>query len=134
MLRESTSMSGKLLDTNAVAALFNEDKTLQNALSGTKLLLPFAVVGELYYGAYKSGQVTRNIERLEKFLTDNEMVNPDAVTAKWYGQIKNELKLKGRPIPENDIWIAAIARQYELTLVTRDAHFNEITALDTESW
>ncbi len=127
-------MNGKLLDTNAVAALFNEDKVLQSALSGAKLLLPFPVIGELYYGAYKSSQVSRNIDRLEQFLSNNETIHSGAATARWYGQIKNELKLKGRPIPENDIWIAAIARQYELTLVTRDAHFNEIAALDTESW
>jgi len=55
-------------------------------------------------------------------------------TAEHYGQIKNELKTKGHPLPENDIWIAAIARQHALTVVTRDQHFKEIDALLLEEW
>ena len=51
-----------------------------------------------------------------------------------YGKIKNQLKEKGQPIPENDIWIAAIAQQYDLTLVTDDLHFDTITGLKIEKW
>jgi len=58
----------------------------------------------------------------------------NAETAKKYGEIKNRLKEKGHPIPENDIWIAAIAQQYALTLVTRDAHFEGIENLKIEVW
>jgi len=58
----------------------------------------------------------------------------DTETAREYGQIKNSLRAKGKPIPENDIWIAAIAIQYDLTLVTRDGHFTEIEGLATETW
>ncbi len=50
------------------------------------------------------------------------------------GKIKNYLRQKGLPIPENDIWIAATARQYNLTLVSRDAHFGNIENLHVESW
>ncbi|MBN1284239.1 MAG: PIN domain-containing protein [Anaerolineae bacterium] len=50
------------------------------------------------------------------------------------GEIKNELQAKGRPIPENDIWIAAIAKQHDLTLATRDAHFGAVDGLQTETW
>ena len=48
--------------------------------------------------------------------------------------IKNRLKEKGRPIPENDIWIAAIAQQHNLILVTLDDHFNEVENLETIAW
>ncbi|RLB16513.1 MAG: VapC toxin family PIN domain ribonuclease, partial [Deltaproteobacteria bacterium] len=51
-----------------------------------------------------------------------------------YAKIKNALREKGRPIPENDIWIAAIAVQYNLTLVSRDDHFKRIDGLHTEIW
>ena len=51
-----------------------------------------------------------------------------------YGVIKQALREKGRPIPENDIWIAAIAQQYGLTLVTRDDHFTAIDGLTLEKW
>jgi tRNA(fMet)-specific endonuclease VapC len=58
----------------------------------------------------------------------------DLDTAREYGVIKNALREKGRLIPENDIWIAAIARQHDLTLVTRDEHFKEIKHLKVEMW
>jgi tRNA(fMet)-specific endonuclease VapC len=55
-------------------------------------------------------------------------------TARSYGKIKNQLKVKGSPIPENDIWIAALADQYQLLLITRDKHFNNIEAISIETW
>jgi tRNA(fMet)-specific endonuclease VapC len=58
----------------------------------------------------------------------------DAVTAQQYGRIKNDLRSKGRPIPENDIWIAAVAVQHGLTVVSRDDHFAEVTDLPREVW
>jgi tRNA(fMet)-specific endonuclease VapC len=58
----------------------------------------------------------------------------NADTAKRYGEIKNLLRTKGRPIPENDLWIAAIAQQYDLTLVTRDPHFKSVEKLKIEVW
>ena len=62
-------------------------------------------------------------------------INPiDAETARQYGEIKESLRAKGRPIPENDIWIAAIAFQYQLSLVTRDQHFSEIKGLAIKTW
>jgi tRNA(fMet)-specific endonuclease VapC len=51
-----------------------------------------------------------------------------------YGEVKNALRLKGHPIPENDIWIAAVAHQHDLTLVTRDTHFDEIDNLKIIAW
>jgi tRNA(fMet)-specific endonuclease VapC len=58
----------------------------------------------------------------------------DTETARRYGEVKNKLKLKGRPLPENDVWIAALALQHDLTLVTRDAHFQEVESLKTAAW
>lgn len=62
------------------------------------------------------------------------MLDCDTETAKVYGIIKNALRTKGKPIPENDIWIAAIALQHDVTLVTRDAHFGAIDGLDLQTW
>lgn len=126
--------NGKLLDTNAVAALFKQDIVLKTTLGDVQLLIPAPVVGELYFGAYNSGRVAHNIAQLEQFLAQNEVLVCTSETGNFYGQIKQHLKKKGRPIPENDIWIAAIAVQYGLSLVTRDAHFNVIDNLITESW
>jgi tRNA(fMet)-specific endonuclease VapC len=62
------------------------------------------------------------------------VLNCNAETARWYGEIKNALWVKGRPIPENDLWIAAIAPEHNLVLATRDAHFREIDTLKVEMW
>ncbi|NJO80161.1 MAG: type II toxin-antitoxin system VapC family toxin, partial [Cyanobacteria bacterium RM1_2_2] len=51
-----------------------------------------------------------------------------------YGEVKNKLRLKGRPLPENNIWIAALALQHALILITRDAHFQEVENLQTVAW
>ena len=58
----------------------------------------------------------------------------DLETARRYGIIKDRLRRKGTIIPDNDIWIAAIAMQHGLILVTRDAHFDEVESLQTERW
>ncbi|MDW8392535.1 MAG: PIN domain-containing protein, partial [Oscillochloridaceae bacterium] len=55
-------------------------------------------------------------------------------TARLYGRIKNSLQLKGRPIPENDLWIAAVALEHDLTPVTGDTHFTEIADLRIVVW
>jgi tRNA(fMet)-specific endonuclease VapC len=68
------------------------------------------------------------------FVTNRVVLSCDAKTGDFYGQVKTTLRIKGRPIPDNDIWIAALALQYDLALVTRDAHFNEVDTLSTEQW
>ena len=58
----------------------------------------------------------------------------DRATAARYGELKAALRAQGTPIPENDLWIAALARQHALTLVTRDAHFAGVRGLVVERW
>jgi tRNA(fMet)-specific endonuclease VapC len=128
-------MSGKLLDTNAASAIIDKDPDMQVWLrQDHNTFVPSIVIGELYFGAYKSTRVQSNVTRLEEFIAGNIILNCDAATGDYYGQIKTLLKTKGRPIPENDIWIAAIALQHGLSLVTRDAHFDVVDNLVTESW
>jgi tRNA(fMet)-specific endonuclease VapC len=129
-------MSGKyLLDTNIAIALFAQERAIHQQLAGAvETFIPSIVIGELYYGAYKSVRVASNIERIDEFTASNTILEVDTATAKEYGQIKSGLRAKGRPIPENDIWIAAIAKQYGLTLVTRDKHFEEVEGLAIEIW
>jgi tRNA(fMet)-specific endonuclease VapC len=58
----------------------------------------------------------------------------DTATAQQYGDIKSKLRAKGRPIPENDIWIAASVMPYPLALVAHDRHFHEVDGLQIEDW
>lgn len=74
------------------------------------------------------------MERIEEFVANNKVIECNADTAREYGDVKNKLRIKGRPLPENDVWIAALALQYDLILVTRDAHFQEVENLKIVSW
>jgi tRNA(fMet)-specific endonuclease VapC len=129
-------MSGRfLLDTNIVIAIFAKDSGVMDHLTqATEVFVPSIVLGELFYGAYKSNQSHPNIARIEEFAADTAILACDSVTGREYGRIKNDLRMRGRPIPENDIWIAAIATQHELTVVSRDGHFDEVSNLSVTTW
>lgn len=129
-------MSGRnLLDTNIVIALFAQDSAVVEYLDkAAEVFIPSIVLGELYFGAHKSGRVKENLARIDEFAVSSAVLGCDTETARCYGEIKNALRKKGRPIPENDVWIAAIALQYDLTLITRDTHFGEVNNLKVESW
>lgn len=129
-------MNGKyLLDTNIIIALFADEATIKAHLAkAEEVFLPSIAVGELYYGANKSQRVQENLARIEEFVLENVILSCDAQTSRYYGEVKNSLRIKGRPLPENDIWIAAMTIQYDLILVTRDAHFNEVKSLKVVNW
>ena len=122
-------MSGRyLLDTNVVIALFaGEPAVRENAGRAEEVFVSSVAIGELCFGARKSGRARENLAR-------NVVLGCDTETAFHYGEIKNALRVKGHPLPENDIWMAAVALQHDLTLITRDAHFNEIEGLTTIAW
>ncbi len=71
---------------------------------------------------------------MERFAVGRTILASDLDVAREYGRLKYLLKLKGRPIPENDIWIAAMARHLGLVLVTRDRHFREVEDLPVTDW
>ena len=126
-----TPVNGKaLLDTNVVIALFaGEPAIVESVQRQAAVFLCAPVLGELRYGAQASARVESNLARLDEFAQALIVLPCDAQTAASYGEVKFGLRKKGRPIPENDVWIAAIARQYGLALLTRDGHFREIDGL-----
>jgi tRNA(fMet)-specific endonuclease VapC len=124
-----------LLDTNIIIALFNSDTNVtQNLAQSPQVFIPSIAIGELCYGAHKSGQDSPWLAQIAAFIAGNTILACDTETARRYGEVKQKLRLKGRPLPENDIWIAALAIQHDLILVTRDAHFHEIESLQTAAW
>ncbi len=129
-------MAGRyLLDTNIVIALFAAEPGIQKRLSAALEVFVSAVtIGELRYGAEQSTHREENLARIEEFARSVVKLPIDFTTARHYGEIKARLRSKGRPLPENDIWIAAVAAQHGMTLVSRDAHFHEIDALLLETW
>lgn len=124
-----------LLDTNIISALLKGEKAIADKIDVAKdIYIPIIVLGELYYGAQYSIKIEANILSVNKLMLNYEILNANEQTASVYGNIKAALRRKGRPIPENDIWIASIAQQNNLILVTRDKHFSEIENLKTVSW
>ena len=129
-------MSGRyLLDTNVIIALFaDENDVKENLATAQEVLISSIAVGELCYGARKSGRAKQNLARIEEFAAGNVVLGCDIETARQYGDLKNRLRLKGQLLPENDIWIAALALQFNLTLATRDVHFHAIEGLEITTW
>lgn len=123
-----------LLDTVIVAAYLNREQSIRDKIDTVNIHLSSITIGELFYGAYKSNKIASNIQRIRDIESISTIIDCDAITGDYYGQIKQSLKRKGRPIPENDIWIAATALQHGLTLISRDAHFNEVDGLDLATW
>jgi len=129
-------VSGRyLLDTHIAIAMLGGDKAVTRRVRQSKeVYLCSTVLGELYWGAFNSGKRDENVRKIDDLAAHSTVLACDPNTAREYGLVKQRLRQKGRPIPENDIWIGATARQHSLTLVTRDAHFSEIEGLATEAW
>jgi tRNA(fMet)-specific endonuclease VapC len=129
-------MSGRyLLDTNIVIALFGGDPAVSEQLMAADYgALSVVVYGELLAGALRSARAEENTERLRRFAGLVPLLSCDRGTAEEFAGLSAKLRRKGRPIPENDIWIAATARQHGLTLVTRDRHFAEVEDVNSISW
>jgi hypothetical protein len=79
--------------------------------------------------SFMSRMKEENIMRINEFAAICPVIGPTAATALEYGRIKNILKHNGTPIPENDIWIAALASQFDFPIVTRDEHFKRIEGI-----
>jgi tRNA(fMet)-specific endonuclease VapC len=124
-----------LLDTN-IAILFAAADKQVTALfrEANSVFLPVIVVAEMFFGAMKSQRVHENIRSVEQLLATVDVVPCDTTTARHYGTIKSRLRAAGRMIPENDLWIAAIALQRGMTLATRDHHFDGIEGVETCRW
>lgn len=124
-----------LLDTSVIIAHFRGDAEVTGRLSAAHALyVPWVVIGELHYGARRSRRPEHEFAVISEFLKSVVPVFPDQSTGAWYGELKAELAAAGTPIPENDIWIATIARQFDLTLATRDSHFSAVSRLETLAW
>lgn len=128
---------GLLIDTNIVIAAFKEEASalekLREILS-EQLFVPAIVLGELHYGARRSARTGENLERIEAFARGSNVLPCDETTARLYGSVRDGLHRRGRPIPENDIWIAAVALQHDLVLASRDTHFEHVEGLQLDQW
>jgi tRNA(fMet)-specific endonuclease VapC len=124
-----------ILDTNGLSALADGDTELEPLLRrAAAIAIPVIVLGEYQYGIRRS----RNRKRYERWLAEIvsscRVLVVDEGTAEHYADVRDELKQAGRPIPGNDLWIAALARQHALPLLSRDQHFDFVPGLARVGW
>jgi tRNA(fMet)-specific endonuclease VapC len=125
-----------VLDTTIVVDhLRGKSLTLENRFRETDTLyLPLTALGELFHGIFKSDFEIKGLRQIEDFVQLCAILSPSENTARYYGRISADLARAGRPIPKNDIWIAAIAREHNLPLATSDHHFSFVPGLSILNW
>lgn len=117
-------------DTNVVIDIFNNKQDTIALLSGYQAVyLPITVCGELLFGAKNSAKSHDNELKCHSFISNCNLLNINELIAEEYAIIRKALKDKGRPIPENDIWIAATCVVNNIPLATLDSDFKHITNL-----
>ena len=120
------------LDTNRLTDLFRGDNVLAGQL-GTceEVWVPLMVLAETKAGFYGGNRQGRNEALLASFLARSTVgiLLPGRETAERYARMLVQLRRAGTPIPDNDLWIAALVLENDLTLITRDSHFEQIPQL-----
>jgi tRNA(fMet)-specific endonuclease VapC len=124
-----------ILDTNAVSALLHADPDLDRVLAGTdRHALPVIVIGEYRFGLLRSAHRRRGTLALDELIRECRVLPIVEPTTRSYAELRRELKEAGTPIPENDVWIAALARQHEEPVVSLDRHFDAVEGLTRVGW
>ncbi len=121
-----------LLDSNAYSLLMRgHGQVAELVRMAEEVLLSAVVVGELLYGFRRGSQFERNVAELRSFLGSPyvSVVTVGQVTADRYARIAAALRAKGRPIPTNDVWIAAQAMETGADLVSADTHFEHVDGI-----
>jgi tRNA(fMet)-specific endonuclease VapC len=123
-----------LLDTSVVVRHFRKEGLLNDAFVAHDLYLPQVALGELYAGAEKSARPEHHHKLIKSFLPSVTILASNHETTRRYGRVWSDLARTGCMIPINDVWIAALALQHVLPLVTDDAHFENIPDLKVLIW
>jgi len=118
------------LDTNIAIGLLNDDlKIVEQVQPYGNFYLPVTVCGELLFGALNSVKKNSNLKKVNKLIQSCKILHTNMLIAESYAKIRLNLKQLGKPIPENDIRIAAICRVNKIPLLTKDKHFSFVEAL-----
>lgn len=119
-----------VVDTSVVVDFLTGDKRLGRLVEQARPVgVPVIVLAELLAGARRSNRVAERVAQVEHFIDWNTVLSCDPETASYYADVSNELRARGKPIPENDMWIASVALQHGLPLAARDKHFNHVESL-----
>jgi predicted nucleic acid-binding protein len=124
-----------ILDTNALSAFFDGDAMVGELLRHqARACVPVIVLGEFRYGIAQSRHRTAYEQWLQSQLRHFEVLAVTDQTATSYATLRVALKQQGTPIPANDAWIAALALQHRLPVLSRDRHFDSVPRLTRRGW
>jgi len=124
-----------ILDTNALSAFADGAAGVGEVLRRqARAAVPVIVLGEFRYGFAQSRHRADYEEWLEAQLSEFDILTVTEQTAVTYAALRVSLKRSGRPIPANDAWIAALALQHRLPILSRAAHFDAVPGLERKSW
>ncbi len=124
-----------ILDTNALSAAADNDPAVIAVLADAdQVAIPVIVLGEYRYGIAQSRNRTGYANWLKGLLQDCLVLDIHEPTTQYYVEITLELRQKGKPIPTNDIWIAALCRQHSFPLLSRDRHFDLVAGTKRIDW
>lgn len=124
-----------ILDTNAVSALADNSQSIASVAGDVDTLsIPVIVIGEFRYGVLGSRYKKRYRAWLSQLLSVSRLLVIDEGTADEYAKVRHELRRAGTPIPSNDAWIAALARQHRLPVLSHDGHFDLVRGVKRLAW
>ena len=124
-----------IVDTNALSAAADDDPAVIAILTRAgQMAIPVIVLGEYRYGIAQSRHCATYENWLTALLRDCAVLDINEPTTQHYAEITLDLRRKGKPIPTNDLWIAALCRQHSLPLLSRDRHFDQVTGLKRIEW
>jgi predicted nucleic acid-binding protein len=124
-----------ILDTNALSAAADGDAAVVALLGrAEQMAIPVIVLGEYRYGMAQSRRRASYETWLTSLLRDCQVLDVNEPTTQHYAEIVLELKRVGKPIPTNDLWIAALCRQHSLPLISRDRHFDLVAGVKRIAW
>ena len=124
-----------ILDTNALSAFVDGDAGVGDVLRRqVRAAIPVVVLGEFRYGIAASRQRASYEAWLDSNLLHFDVLSVTDETAIAYAALRVTLKRSGRPIPANDAWIASLALQHRLPVLSRDEHFDVVPGLNRTSW
>jgi len=121
-----------MLDTNRYKDLCSGEATILTAAEQSELIVfPFIVIAELKAGFLCGTKAKENEAILSRFLNEKyvQIIYADKETLSHYAVLYKQLREQGTPIPTNDLWIAALAVQHNMTLGSRDKHFKNLSQI-----
>jgi tRNA(fMet)-specific endonuclease VapC len=124
-----------ILDTNAISAFAGGEQSVREKIAaGPGPYLPVIVLGEYRFGLSGARDQERRLAWLGELTRHWTVLEISVDTAATYAEIRQSLKERATPIPSNNVWIAALARQHNLSILSADRHFDSVPGIRRIGW